>query len=295
MIQVLSNTPIRVQNFEFTQSMDCVGTKISFHTPEFLPVSAPLQVFLHGKLFFTGKVEARSFSFSPKSREGQYGGRDLLTIRLDTCPHPKSYAKGVSFSHLMKDLCPDVPFEVRGNLPPLPAFSIDPGETLLEVLQTAGKKVGASVFVSNGKLIFAKDLRKTTVSFGPHSDILSLEVEENVSKIFDELIYLEGKPEAVKDPQKKIRRKKVLTLSEKKEKTDGTKEKVRQKHCAAIRNSFSCSISCSESKGLEPYDLVSVHLPNFLVTGEFVVSDIRYSLSQEEERMCVTLRKPEGF
>ena len=283
MIQVISNIPIRIQNFEFTQSMDCVGTKVSL----------PLQVFLDGKLFFTGKVEARSFSFSTQTQEFQYGGRDLLTIRLETCPHPKGYAKGVTMAQLIQDLCPDVPYEIRGNLSPLPSFSVDPGETLLEILQDAGKKIGASAFVSNGKLVVAKDLHKTNVSFGPQSKILCLEFEENVSKIFDELIYLEGKKEVPGSEKKRISRRKMLTLEKKIEKKeDIIKKKVKQKNCAALRDSFSCTISCAEPLWLEPYDLVSVNLPQFFVTGVFVVSDVNYSLTQEEERMRVTLKKP---
>jgi len=298
MIEVLSTIPIRVQSFEFTQSMDCVGTKVSFHSPEILPISSPLKVSIDGKTIFDGKVEAKVTSFSVSANENQYGGRDLLTIRLDTCLHPKSFAKGMSVSQLLSDLCPDLPFEVRGKLPALPPFSVDPGEKLLETLQSAGKKIGASVFVSHGKVVFAKELRQTTVSFGPQSAILSLELEENVSQIFDELLFLEDKKE-VAGEQKKVRRVRILALEakmrKKEEKKDDLKAKIKQKSYEAIRDSFSCRISCSELLPLEPYDLVSVNLPHFSISGSFAVSDIRYSLSKEEERMIVTLKKPEGF
>ena len=296
MLELLTPKPVRLERLSLEQSIGMVGTKLTFSSPESLALGDRAEVRLNGRVIFSGEIEAKRLTVERDNHVTEYGGRDSVTIALDTCLEPRELAANLSIENFLKILAPDLPFEVREPLPKLVKFYLEPGEHVIEQVQRAARELGARSFVSRGKLIVAKRPRASTVTITATSPITSLELEENRSKIFDEVAYIEqdASNRQTKDERRKQKRRKLVRVLPGRS-TDEMKRDARRLACEARLEAFRAELALAEWVDIQPLESCTVTLPQYGLTGTFVATAVRYHLGLDEEGTELTLNHPEAF
>ena len=264
--------------FSYSAENSLGSFEADLDTSEFEHVNACIGKVIHIKSEgFERFCLLESVSFEPQ-QELSIGGRDQISIMLDSTARPASYADGISLSSLGAKVCGEYGFSFEGKDRRLEAVSVNKGESSLSFLERVARpyvlvsEVGADikVYAEYGKLLVKEGFRLT-----------GLEYTRNIAEVFESYETADSShpwmPGWVKEEPKKAKGsgpkgKRKLFFSSK---ADLDKEaRQREEQAETIRLEAPKILGIRAGMGLD-VDILGV-------TGEFRAKSVSYEIGPDE-------------
>lgn len=144
-----------------------------------------------------------TISFEPQ-KELSIGGRDQVSIMLDSTARPESFADGITLLSLGQKICSEYGFSFEGPNKKMTAISVNKGESSLAFLERAANPLVLTS--STGSDIRAlKGGEKIEISKG--FKLTGLEYRYNISDVFESYQLADGSHSWMKGWEKPVKRK----------------------------------------------------------------------------------------
>ena len=144
-----------------------------------------------------------SISYEPQ-KELSIGGRDRVSIMLDSTARPESFAEGITLLSLGQKICSEYGFSFDGPNKKIASIAVNKGESSLAFLERASNPL--ILTSSNGSDI--RVLKQTEeIEINKGFKLTGLEYRRNISDVFESYELADGSHSWMKGWEKPIKRK----------------------------------------------------------------------------------------